>query len=271
LRRSLQRIRFTERKATISQKIPIDWKDKARQGAARVVKVFRDKNVGAVMAADETFIHFHERHSRILVPTGERHVGSSMRINEKDGCTLMVTLDLLSSSLLRPFIIFTGKFGKTLMKQWQSYSNSIVLFTSNHWMTAETNILYLKYIAELYEGRGMRVGLVYDHAPTHVCDEVEQALKQINACRPEEEELVVEFIDPCLTSIYQPPDVAVNRVLKKMIREEYHNHVTELCRSSEQTTNLNAGDKIPVSRENLVQFIENAYNKINFRTKRIFG
>jgi len=42
----------------------------------------------------------------------------------------------------------------------------------------------------------MRVGLVYDHALTRVCDEVEHAVKDINANRPEEEELVVEFIDP---------------------------------------------------------------------------
>lgn len=175
----------------------------------------------------------------------------------------MVTMDLLSSSLLRPFIIFTGKFGKNLMKQWQSYKDSIVLFTSNHWMTAETNVLYLRYIADLYKGRRMRVGLVYDHAPTHVCDEVEQALKDINANRPEEEELVVEFIDPCLTSIYQPPDVAVNGPLKKMIREEYHNHVAKLFSTSKQSANLKAGDKIPVSRENLVGFIQNAYDKIN--------
>jgi len=53
-----------------------------------------------------------------------------------------------------------------------------------------------------------------------------------------------------------------------MIREEYHNHVTELCRSSKQTTNFNVGDKIPVSRENLVRFIENAYNKINFMNRK---
>ena len=79
-------------------------------------------------------------------------------------------------------------------------------------------MLYLNYIAELYQGRGMRVGLVYDHAPTHVCDTVEKALTDINANRPEEEELIVEYIDPCLTSIYQPPDVAVNGPLKKMIR-----------------------------------------------------
>ena len=118
------------------------------------------------MAADETFIRFHERNSRILVPSGEKRVGSAAKFNEKEGCTLMVTMDLLSSSLLRPFIIFTGKFGKNLMKQWQGYKDSIVLFTSNHWMTAETNVLYLRYIADLYKGRGMRVGLVYDHAPT---------------------------------------------------------------------------------------------------------
>jgi len=115
-----------------------------------------------LVEADERLI------CRVLVPTGEKHVGSSMKINEKDEFTLMVTLDLLSSSLLRPFIIFTGKFGKNLMKKWQHYEGSIVLFTQNHWMTAETNILYLKYIAELHEGRGMRVGLVYDHVPTHV-------------------------------------------------------------------------------------------------------
>ena len=263
LKRSLQRINFTDRKATISQQIPIDWKDRAREGAARVVKTFREKNVGAVMAADETFIRFHERNSRILVLSSEKRVGSAAKFNEKEGCTLMVTMDLLSSSLLRPFIIFTGKFGKNLMKQWQSYKDSIVLFTSNHWMTAETNVLYLRYIEDLYKGRGMRVGLVYDHAPTHVCDEVEQALKDINENRPEEEELVVEFIDPCLTSIYQPPDVAVNGPLKKMIREEYHNHVAELFSTSKQSANLKAGDKIPVSRENLVGFIQNAYDKIN--------
>lgn len=76
---------------------------------------------------------------------------------------------------------------------------------------------------------------------------------------PEEEELVIEIIDPCLTSIYQPTDAAVNGPLKKMIREEYHNHILELFRNSEQT----AGDKIPVSREDLVGLIENAFAKFN--------
>ena len=112
-------------------------------------------------------------------------------------------------------------------------------------MTSETNILYLRYITDLYKGRGMQVGLVYDHAPTHVCNQVKQALKDINGSRPEQEELVVEFIDPCLTSIYQPPDIVVNGPLKKMIRKEYHNHVFELFRNLEESATLNAGGKIP--------------------------
>lgn len=64
------------------------------------------------MAGDETFICFHERNSRLLVPSGEKRVGSAAELNEKEGCTLMVTMDMLPSSLLRPFIIFTGKCGK---------------------------------------------------------------------------------------------------------------------------------------------------------------
>jgi hypothetical protein len=66
------------------------------------------------MAADEMFIRFHEHNSRILVPSGEKHVGTAAKFNEKEGCTLMVTMDMLSSSLLHQFIIFTGKFGKQL-------------------------------------------------------------------------------------------------------------------------------------------------------------
>ena len=84
------------------------------------------------MAADEMFIRFHEHNSHILVSFSETHVGSVAKFNEKEGCMLMKTMDLLSYSLLHPFIIFTGKFGKNLMKQWQSYSDRIVLFTSNH-------------------------------------------------------------------------------------------------------------------------------------------
>jgi hypothetical protein len=46
LKRNLQQINFTDRTATISQQIPIDWKDQACEGVARIVKTFREKNNG---------------------------------------------------------------------------------------------------------------------------------------------------------------------------------------------------------------------------------
>jgi hypothetical protein len=82
-------------------------------------------------------------------------VGSAAKINEKEECTLMVTIVILSSSMLRSFIILTGKFGKTLMKQWHSCIDSTGLFTSYRWMTLETNALPLRYITDLYKDRGV--------------------------------------------------------------------------------------------------------------------
>ena len=59
-----------------------------------------------------------------------------------------------------------------------------------------------------------------------------QALEDIDAIFPDEEELVVEFISPYLTSIYQPPGITVSGALKKTFREKYHQHVTELFSTS---------------------------------------
>ena len=54
------------------------------------------------------------------------------------------------------------------------------------------------------------------------------ALKGIDANCPEEQELVVKFIDPCLISIYQSTVKAVNVLLKKMIKQEHHNNFAKL-------------------------------------------
>ena len=53
----------------------------------------------------------------------------------------------------------------------------------------------------------------------HVFVEAQQDPKDIKANLLEEEELIVEFIDPCLISIYQLPDLEVIGPRKKMIRE----------------------------------------------------
>ena len=119
---------------------------------------------------------------------------------------------MVTSQLLVPFVIFKGKFGKTLMKKWQKYSKSTVLFTSNHWMTSETNILFLKYLQGLFPLQ--KIGLIYDNAPSHVSSEVKDWIQAYNKSALDKQQIIVEFVDPCLTSVYQPADVVMNAPLK---------------------------------------------------------
>ena len=97
-----------------------------------------------------------------------------------------------------------------------------------------------------------------------------QALKVIDLNSVDERNFVVEFIDPCLTSIYQHPAIAVSGLLNKMIREEYYDHIAELFSTLNQSANVKAEDNILVSREDSVRFIKHAYGKINFTKEKMF-
>ena len=69
-----------------------------------------------------------------------------MKYDNKAGCTVMVSMELLSSQLLFPFIMFKGVFCAILMQAWQSCEETEVLFTKKHWMTATSDILYHNYL-----------------------------------------------------------------------------------------------------------------------------
>jgi len=79
------------------------------------------------------------------------------KINEKDGCTLMVTMEMITSSLILPFIICKGGFGKKLMTTWKEHHvettrNAMVVFTENHWQKENTMKTYLNGIHQLFPG-----------------------------------------------------------------------------------------------------------------------
>ena len=128
----------------------------------------------------------------------------------------MVSMEMITLQLLPPFVIFKGNFWKRFMKQWQEYSKSTVMFTSNHWMTSETNILYLKFIKGLFSTQ--KIGLIYDNALSHVSSEVKDWIQEYNKTTPEKQQIIAELMDPCLTSVYQPADVVMNAPLKHLIR-----------------------------------------------------
>ena len=73
-------------------------------------KLFNDKKVGVVLAVDETFLRHHECGgvSEVLVPKGTKWLPPTSDANDKEVCTLMMKMDIASSQLLKPKIIFTG-------------------------------------------------------------------------------------------------------------------------------------------------------------------
>lgn len=113
-----------------------------------------------------------------------------------------------------------------------------------------------------------KIGLVYDNAPSHVSAEVKAWIQSHNENALENEKIVVEFVCQCLSSIYQPPDEAMNRPLKRFIRSQYHDYVNQLLKKPATGSPLRAGDPVAISRETLIGFIESAYNKINVDNRK---
>jgi hypothetical protein len=260
VRRAVAKGGFSDRKESVSQKIPPDWREKSRCGARRVRQRFLQENVDYIISSDETFLLFHERYKKVLAKTGCKRVGVARKIDEKNGCTLMVSMEWSSSSLIMPMLIFSGGFGKTLMKKWGKHESSLVLFTENHWQTEETMKIYMHQI-RLNFGQlkpGCKVGIIYDKAPSHT-NSLLQWVEEQNDTDPNGVKIVVEYVDECLTSIYQPCDVVINSKLKKAIRAIYSTH---MCRNHRV-----AGEKVKISREHLVEFVEEAYLQINQQQK----
>ncbi|KAF4145808.1 hypothetical protein GN958_ATG04992 [Phytophthora infestans] len=107
--RTLDRIGFTERKASISQKVPANWKNLAIAGAKRCPQQFIEEGVEAILAADEAFILFHETDTSLITPVGVKRVGTAPKKDVNDGCTLMVTMDMAASRLTQPLSHFEGR------------------------------------------------------------------------------------------------------------------------------------------------------------------
>ncbi len=66
----LKRNKYSIRKNSISQSVPVDWQMKAESNAARIRAQFLEEDVDVVINADETFVLFHMQDHRLIVPTG---------------------------------------------------------------------------------------------------------------------------------------------------------------------------------------------------------
>ena len=109
--RVLKRNRWSVRKISILQSIPVDWRQKAEENSARIREKFTMENVDVVVNADETFLLFHPFGDKLIAPTGIKRVGTAVQVdNEKWGATVMIACEYRTSSILPPMMIFTGVY-----------------------------------------------------------------------------------------------------------------------------------------------------------------
>ena len=220
-------------------------------------KLFEEEEIDVVLSADETFLRFYECTKQVLAPKGVKRVGVALFVNEKYGCLVMITLDMSENIALSPFIIFTSVFSAILMNEYKYMTKATVLFTDTHWMTSATNILHFKYLSNLY--RGKKISLVYNKSPSHCSKAVKNHAKRWNNNPNHTCTFLIEFVDPCLTSVYQSPDVMNNKSFMALIRTKYNESIsTELING-----NINIGDKYKVSRGDLTNlFVNKLMNEI---------
>jgi hypothetical protein len=82
----LARNNFSIRKISISQSVSPNWHQKAEENVSRIRKTFSSENVDVVVNANETFLLFHPLGQRLIAPTGVKHVGTALQVdNEKWG------------------------------------------------------------------------------------------------------------------------------------------------------------------------------------------
>lgn len=104
-----------------------------------------------------------------------------------------------------------------------------------------------------------KIGLILDKAPQHCAEDVVRWVEKYNDDNEANgSKIAMEFIDPNLTLIYQPPDVVIVAVIKRLIRNAYHDKINEDLDAGK----VRLGDQVKITHEELVRFVENAFNTI---------
>jgi hypothetical protein len=75
IQRCLAKLTFSDRKASIAQKIPKIWRSIAVEGASRVWNLFNKHKINRVFSADEKNLKFHHASNSVIAPKGKQKGG----------------------------------------------------------------------------------------------------------------------------------------------------------------------------------------------------
>ena len=274
---------------TVSQKIPDNWYDLAVAFTMDTRERFKAFGVEELVAADQTFVNFHpDANDHVVAPTGTKRVGSTVEVDEKAGCSLMVTQELRTGEVDIPFWVMTGTTcmcttpeahaeaarlpatttlpgGKKVRTPgycgckldriggtYRSMQASKVNFQHKHWFDWVIMIRYLEYIKERYHRGTRKVGLIIDRAPTHEGKQVTEWVDKNS------DWLITAFIPGGLTSVLQVGDLCCNADIKIALKAWYSR-----WKANELATHSIGHTKLKLPRDELIKAVEAIFKKFN--------
>jgi len=244
LSRVLDRHNWSIRANSIGQTVPDNWRPLSEANAADLRTLFKEKEVEVMLNMDQTFVNFYIEETHVIAPKGTKRVGGKISAEVKKGFTLMVIVNMLTSEIDAPFLVYDGTKMKdakyperTLAYKYKNWRGSAsgrtahMAFQKKHWFDVDITIECLDFVLDvLYPGK--KVGISMDHAPAHMAAEVIEYIER----RTDEGRLVMGFIDGGLTSILQVCDLAANKQLKAIIKKLYHQWRAEYVRAERAKT-----------------------------------
>ena len=100
----------------------------AKQNAKEIREKMAQADCDVIVNADQTFVNFNpEETKQVVAPTCVKRDGGSIKSDDKAGFTLMVSLEMRTSEMIAPFIVYNGTKITEAQNQkktlWHKYSN----------------------------------------------------------------------------------------------------------------------------------------------------
>ena len=230
---------FSVRKESIGQVVPDNWEALSKENAKSIRDKCKEFKADVVLNADQTFVRFYSEEGHVICPTGSKRVGGKVKADVKAGFTLMLCANMDTSSLLPPYIVYTGtkieNAKRPLLtnaykyKDWTKtaeHRKGYVDFQEKHWFDADIFMRWLLWLLEKYPGK--RIALIIDKAPCQTKNN--KKLAEFLKKKEEEGVLIIIYIDGGLTSVLQVCDLCVNKEIKRRIKAKYYDWRTHHVR-----------------------------------------
>lgn len=208
------------RRTSVCQKLPSAYEDKLVQFQRYVIRMRHQNNylMSQIGNADQTPVYFEMPYDTTVHKKGEKQVTIRTGGNEKQRCTVMLSITA-DGRKLPPYVVFkrktlpkipgNGTHGVIVQVQEAGWMNTTLIedWIKRVWMRRPGALLKKKCLLVLDSFRG------------HTTEEVKKILKKGNTD--------LAIIPGGLTSVLQPLHVCINRPFKAALKEMYTKWMAE--------------------------------------------